>query len=577
MSDTLEKDLERHFRIKTPCIWIETFEEQKALSLIHRAALMAMDAEAMAKTSNKVKPYEAFEWSIANGGYKINLLNGEKILTGAEAVSDMEVDMDIDSNVVTEIPPSGQGLVSVVKMIQERRDMPTTLFIIKEFVDLVQNTTLQRGIRDLKERLTANSETYTPLIIIAPATMVPFSLQKLFVTLHLPLPDISTIKSYVDSYSRKTETTISSKDRDEIARAACGLSSIEIARAFGMSGLIHGKLDVSTIVNEKIQVIKKSGILSYREPKQTLDTIGGHDVLKQWIRETKMGMTEQARSFGVKAPRGYISVGFPGAGKTAIAEAIADYFGVPLVVLDLSKIMGGIVGESERTARQAFEIIDALGECVVLIDEAEKQLGGINSSNKSDGGTLARVFNVILDHLNENEKQFYVLTSNDISQLPSALTRSGRLDNKWFFDFPTDNDRSSIFQIHLNKIGKSFTDKQLELATSLSTSFTGAEIANAVNNIVRLAYFATIEGNSDGTITDDHITKGIAMVSTVAKTSPAEVTALRTYASKNGIRSTSSPTRSASQKLATAGIRSDDEFLHKLMDTCTPVIRRDVV
>ena len=62
--------------------------------------------------------------------------------------------------------------------------------------------------------------------------------------------------------------------------------------------------------------------------------------------------------------------------KTAIAEAIANYFQVPFVRLDLSKIMGGIVGESERNARMAFEVLDSIGKTVVLIDEAEKALGG---------------------------------------------------------------------------------------------------------------------------------------------------------------------------------------------------------
>lgn len=576
MGDTLEKDLENHFRIKTQCIWIETFEEQKALSII-RKAIIKLQAE-QAKTCSNNKPqqlqrYEAFEWSAGIGGYKINLINGERIVSYED--SNDNLDLDVESP-LTEIPPTIYALLASIRTIQEQKDAPPTLFILKEFTGIINGAEQQRYIRDIKERLSVKDETYTPIIVIAPMATIPFSLQKLFVTLKLPLPDTETILSYIDSYVGKNAINSNATERENIARAACGLTSLEIIRAFNMSYLLKGSLDATMIINEKIQTIQKSGILTYRQPKQTLNSIGGHGALKDWIRETKLCMTDQAKEFGIKHARGYISVGYPGAGKTAIAEAIAEYFGVPFVVLDLSKIMGGIVGESERTARQAFEIIDALGDAVVLIDEAEKQLGGISSSNKSDGGTLARVFNVILDHLNENERQFYILTSNDISQLPSALTRAGRLDNKWFFDFPTQKDRKDIFDIHFKNAKKNISDEQLIYAAGRSIRFTGAEIANAVNNIIRTVYFKLLDKTGDGTITDNDIAEGIDMVSTVAKTSPAEVNSLKAYVTKNDIRSTTVFERTSSTKAQAKEEKADEDFLSRLMAD-DRINRREVI
>ena len=164
----------------------------------------------------------------------------------------------------------------------------------------------------------------------------------------------------------------------------------------------------------------------------------------------------------------------------------------------------------------------------------------IKSSNRSDGGTMARVFGVILDHMNENKDQFYVLTSNNVVDLPPELSRSGRLDSKWFFDFPSESERKDIYKIHFNKANKDIDDKLLQFAAENSPHFTGAEIENAVNNILISAYINMTDNNGDGNITEKDIMNGIKKITTVYSTSNAEIKNMISYAKANKIPSTSS-------------------------------------
>ena len=81
-----------------------------------------------------------------------------------------------------------------------------------------------------------------------------------------------------------------------------------------MSYHLHKKLDVSSISTEKINTIQKSGILTYKIPKITLDDIGGHIDLKNWIVEAKKTLSKNAKAFGIKPAKGFLATGIAGCG-----------------------------------------------------------------------------------------------------------------------------------------------------------------------------------------------------------------------------------------------------------------------
>lgn len=125
------------------------------------------------------------------------------------------------------------------------------------------------------------------------------------------------------------------------------------------------------------------------------------------------------------------------------------------------------------------------------------------------------------------------MTSNDISQLPPELTRSGRLDKKWFFDFPDEEDRKSIFRIHFKSAGHNLDDTLINFAAKNSNHFTGAEIQNVVNEALSLAFL-----NGDEEVTTDAIKQALSSIQTVFSTSSADVQHLQRYVAQNKIPST---------------------------------------
>lgn len=102
--------------------------------------------------------------------------------------------------------------------------------------------------------------------------------------------------------------------------------------------------------------------------------------------------SEDAKAFGLNPPKGVLLVGIPGCGKSLTAKCIASAWSMPLLKLDMGKIFGKYVGDSEANIRQALKTAEAIAPCVLWIDEIEKGLSG----GGSDGGTSSRVFGNIL-------------------------------------------------------------------------------------------------------------------------------------------------------------------------------------
>ena len=173
----------------------------------------------------------------------------------------------------------------------------------------------------------------------------------------------------------------------------------------------------------------------------------------------------------------------PGTGKSLSAKVIASVLNFPLLRLDIASLRSKHVGESEAKLRQALSLIDAVSPVVVWIDEIEKVLGGVASSNHTDGGVTASMFGYFLTWLQESKSPKYIVaTCNDIDSLLSisqgALLR--RFDDIFFVDVPSLQERKQILDI-MNKKYK--TKIPLEKA-ELMDGWTGAEIEKFVRNSI---------------------------------------------------------------------------------------------
>ena len=245
-----------------------------------------------------------------------------------------------------------------------------------------------------------------------------------------------------------------------------------------------GRLDadaIGLVLDEKKQILRKSGLIEYIATDETLGSVGGLEHLKRWLDRRAEAFTVEARQFGLPEPKGLLLLGVQGCGKSLTAKAIASRWGLPLLRLDMGRIFAGFIGSSEENVRKAIRIAEGIAPAVLWIDEIEKGLSGTAGSGASDGGVSARVFGALLTWMQEKTAPvFIVATANRIVDLPPELLRKGRFDEIFFIDLPSKRERADIFAIHLQRRGRSLADFDLEELAQNAEGFSGAEIEQAV-------------------------------------------------------------------------------------------------
>ena len=235
------------------------------------------------------------------------------------------------------------------------------------------------------------------------------------------------------------------------------------------------------------------------QTKESLESIGGLDVLKDWLLKRKDAFGKRAVEYGLPSPKGLLIVGIPGTGKSLTAKATAAVFGVPLLKLDAGRLFGGLVGQSEGNLRSVIQTAEAIAPCCLWIDEIEKGFAGSKSSGATDGGTSARVFGSFISWMQEKKAPvFVVATANDVSQLPPEFLRKGRFDELFFVDLPNQDEREAIWTIQIAKYGRDPRDFDLVQLARACDGLTGSEIENV---FIEALYAAFDEENEPTDLT----------------------------------------------------------------------------
>jgi len=325
------------------------------------------------------------------------------------------------------------------------------------------------------------------IIINTPFANLPPEVRKDVPTLELPLPRQGVLKAILQSVLNKSDHELP-ENWESIVDAASGLTVMEAELAFAKVNVEHPGLHQSAVLSkiayEKSRVIKQTQILEFFQTETNLSQdVGGLENLKVWLKKRQSSFSYQAKQLGIEAPKGIMLLGVQGCGKSLIAKAIAKEWSYPLLRFDLGKVFGGIVGQSEGNIRSALQVAAALEPCVLWIDEIEKGLAGMGSSDRSDGGTTARVVGTLLTWMQEKKEQvFVVATANRIDMLPPELLRKGRFDEIFFVDLPTKSVRREILKIHLQKRDKldKATESKLDELAEQTRGFSGAELEEMV-------------------------------------------------------------------------------------------------
>ena len=353
------------------------------------------------------------------------------------------------------------------------------LFVLKDFHDCWSNPQCKRKLRSVAQRLKFSKKS---ILITAPSAKIPEELKDEAVIVEFPLPQTTELETVLQRLTKTpgVKVNLTQLGREKLVQAALGLTTAQAQRVFAKAIVSNGVLDdrdINLVTEEKKQIIRESQALEFYAVHETPGDVGGLGVLKEWLRLRERAFSQEARDYGLPAPKGIALIGIPGTGKSLTAKMIGGLWKLPLLRLDVGSLFGSLVGESEERTQRALKLAETVAPCILWIDEIEKAFafGG------SDGGVSKRVFGTILTWMQEKTAPcFVVATANDISSLPPELLRKGRFDEIFFLDLPTAVERQEIFTVHLRKRNRLPQDFDVAMLARQSEGYVGAEIEQAI-------------------------------------------------------------------------------------------------
>jgi hypothetical protein len=362
-----------------------------------------------------------------------------------------------------------------------------SILLLRDFHQFLDepNPVLVRKLKDVIREARTKGQT---IAVLGCRLTLPPELEREVAIVEFALPGREQLRVVMDGIVASHNETMTKERRQRLTApdgnaattlldAARGMTTTEAENAYALSIVESGVLDPAVIAREKAQAVKKNGLLELIEATESLDAIGGLDVLKDWLLKRREAFTPRAAEYRLPTPKGVLMLGIPGCGKSLTAKATASVFGVPLLRLDAGRIFAGIVGQSESNLRSVIQTAEAIAPCVLWLDEFEKGLSGSKSSGSTDGGTSARVFGSLLSWMQEKKAPvFIVATANDVSQLPPELLRVGRWDQLFFIDLPNREERERIWQIQIAKYTREPASFDLAQLAKVTEGFTGSEI-----------------------------------------------------------------------------------------------------
>ncbi|MFK5710160.1 AAA family ATPase [Lysinibacillus boronitolerans] len=383
-------------------------------------------------------------------------------------------------------------LEEVLEMYNER-GLDATFLVLKDIHHELEKPKVQTLLKSISEKVLYDENYEVSIFIISSELKIVPELEQYMTILDIVAPSNDEIRAILENFAKAQQITIENEIIEELIISFKGLSQFEISQILNLAyhddGTISSK-DKELILQEKEQFIKKSGLLELIRTKENIDDIGGLENLKQWLlRKSKIfNNIERAIQHGVDIPKGLMLIGMPGCGKSLAAKASAKMFEVPLVRLDIGKLFGKYVGESEDNMRKALKLAEAVSPCVLWIDEIEKAFSGIGDGSGGNSVTT-RLFGTFLTWMQEKESSvFVVATANDISSLPPEFLRKGRFDELFSIDLPNDRERLKIFQIHLTKRGRFHYDIDLDQLVKETQGYNGADIEAIVKETIENVY-----------------------------------------------------------------------------------------
>ena len=485
-TEQAEREISLVVRARCPVIYVVTWEEERAARVLTRIA------ERLGKG--------LYFWSCSQGfeGGKLSVSEAENPLMALAYVAESP----------------------------ER-----AIFVFRDLHPFLKDFHVVRKLRDIVSEL---RRSYKTVVILSPELVVPMELEKDVTVVDFPLPDVEELKALLADFLKRVgerpgvAVDLTQELVERVAQSVTGLTMNEAESTFAKVLVRDRRFsedDLPTIIAEKKQIVRKSGILEYYDLAQTMADVGGLEGLKEWLGVRGLAFSEKARAYGLPFPKGLLLMGVQGCGKSLTAKAAAGLWKLPLLRLDVGRIFSMFAGESERNVRAAIATASNLSPCILWVDEVEKSFSGTLSSNLLDAGVTQRVFATFITWLQEKtEPVFVIATANRIEELPVELLRRGRFDEIFFIDLPREEERAEIFRIHIRKRGRDPGNFDVPTLARRSRGMSGAEIEQAVTSALYRAF------PQDREVTTEDILAGLAETVPLSHLAHEQVDWLRRWA-----------------------------------------------
>ena len=401
------------------------------------------------------EPLQVYVWSCVQG-----LTNGQKVVAlTSDPVVALDHFLKLDAN---------------------------SLLIFKDLHLLVNgNPALIRQLKDAARVLRLGRK---KIFFISPQLNLPDELFSIFSIDDVPLPRFEELSKILDQSidgspdSQTLRKSLTPDLRGKIVRASMGFTANMASDAFHGALMDESAVTAKTVdyvLSEKQSLVRKSGVLEYVSTQAGAWEIGGLVNLKKWLSDRSRAFSPAAAKHGLTPPKGILVMGVSGCGKSLCIKAIASYWKLPLLRLDMGKVYDGLAGPPEEAMRKAIKTAEAVAPCVFWIDEIEA--GIANQQQKQAGGKEARVLALFLTWMQEKTAPVFVgATANEVEVLPPEILRKGRFDELFYMGLPSKEERKQILTIHMRKRGVDPARFDMGYLASSTEGLNGAEIEQGI-------------------------------------------------------------------------------------------------
>ncbi len=300
------------------------------------------------------------------------------------------------------------------------------------------------------------------------------------------LPGEEERKAYIN-YLLEDKTTHSEISLEEFAKLSSGLNRKSI-KDIKLKAEAEGvPITFEFIKQKKHDVLQKEygDVLEFIYPEISFDDLGGMDAAKAYL--TKNIIEPVRRGDSRRVPMGILLCGPSGTGKTLLVEALAKSSGFNCVKIDMSRILGQYVGESEKNFKKCLLGAKSQEPVIVFVDEIDTAFRRGEAGDSGVGRNIFSEFLQFTGNTNNRGRIIFIAATNRPDLLDAALKRAGRFDKKIPVLLPEQEERAQIFKIIIDKYRISTNIQDFLPFAKLAENYTGAEIDTVVRKAYELA------------------------------------------------------------------------------------------